>query len=259
MANRLKMAQVNAIEALLGRGWSRRRIARELGVDRGTVSRYARLASEESNPAIPTAGAGPPGVPPDSPNPAIPTAGSDTPAESKPAISTAGSATPGAGGRRSHCEAHRDQIVAKLGAGLSGVRIWQDLCDERGFAGSYESVKRFIRPLREACPLPFRRMECAPGAEAQVDFGKGAPVVGPDGRRRRPHVIRMVLSHSRKGYSEAIFRQTTEDFIRCLENAFWSFGGVPETVVIEYVLRHIFDLMCLIWLYGQQRVTPCLH
>jgi len=229
MANRLKMAQMNAIEALLARGWSRRRIARELGVDRGTVSRYARLASEESKPAIPTAGSDPPG----NPNPAIPTAGSDAPAESKPAIPTAGSATPGSGGRRSHCEAHRDQIIAKLGIGLSGVRIWQDLCDERGFAGSYESVKRFIRPLREANPLPFRRMECDPGEEAQVDFGTGAPVVGSDGRRRRPHVIRVVLSHSRKGYSEAIFRQTTEGFIRCLENAFWHFGGVPSTVVID--------------------------
>jgi transposase len=41
----------------------------------------------------------------------------------------------------------------------------------------------------------------------------------------------MVLSHSRKAYSEATFRQTTDDFIRCLENAFHYFGGVPQTVV----------------------------
>jgi len=60
-----------------------------------------------------------------------------------------------------------------------------------------------------------------------------APVIVPDGKRRRTHVFRIVLSYSRKAYSEATFRQTTEDFIRCLENAFWSFGGVPQTLVID--------------------------
>ena len=33
-------------------------------------------------------------------------------------------------------------------------------------------------------------------------------------KRRKTNVFRMVLSHSRMGYSEASFRQTTEDFIR---------------------------------------------
>jgi len=77
-------------------------------------------------------------------------------------------------------------------------------------------------------------MECQPGAEAQVDFGTGAPVVGHNNSKRRgTHVLRTVLSHSRKGYSESVFRQTTESFIRSLENAFWDFGGVPQTVVID--------------------------
>ena len=53
------------------------------------------------------------------------------------------------------------------------------------------------------------------------------------GRRRRPHLFRGVLSHSRKGYSEAMWRQTAESFIRCLENAFRHFGGVTATVVID--------------------------
>ena len=76
-------------------------------------------------------------------------------------------------------------------------------------------------------------MECGPGEEAQVDFGTGAPVVGPGGKRRKTHVFRVVLSHSRKGYSEVVYRQTTESFVRCLENAFWHFGGVPQRVVLD--------------------------
>ena len=76
-------------------------------------------------------------------------------------------------------------------------------------------------------------MECEPGEEAQVDFGSGAPVVGGNGRRRKTHVFRIILSHSRKGYSEAVFRQSTKDFIRCLENAFYHFGGSTKTLVID--------------------------
>ena len=136
-------------------------------------------------------------------------------------------------GRPSECEPYRATILAMLEQDLSAQRIFQDLVSEHGFTGSYDSVKRFVRQLGPGRSLPVRRMECGPGEEAQVDFGTGAPVVGPDGKRRRTYVFRIVLSHSRKAYSEATYRQTTEDFIRCLENAFWHFGGCPQVLVID--------------------------
>jgi len=43
----------------------------------------------------------------------------------------------------------------------------------------------------------------------------------------------MVLSHSRKGFSEVVFRQTTEEFLRCVEDAFWHFGGLPKVLVLD--------------------------
>lgn len=116
---------------------------------------------------------------------------------------------------------------------MHAKRIDQDLTSEHGFKGSYYSVRRFVRTLRTEKPEAFRRIEVEPGFEAQVDFGTGAPIIGPDGKRRRTHVLRVVLSHSRKGYAEGVFRQTTDDFIGALENAFWAFGGVPKTVVID--------------------------
>ena len=42
-----------------------------------------------------------------------------------------------------------------------------------------------------------------------------------------------LYSPSRKAYSEVVWQQTTESFIRCLENAFRHFGGVPKTLVID--------------------------
>lgn len=44
-------------------------------------------------------------------------------------------------------------------------------------------------------------------------------------------MLRVVLSHSRKAYSESVYRQTTDNLIAVLENAFRHFGGVPKTLV----------------------------
>jgi transposase len=48
MANQLKMASIQAILFLRKRGWSFRRIARELGVHRETVSRQVALAGQRA-------------------------------------------------------------------------------------------------------------------------------------------------------------------------------------------------------------------
>jgi len=133
----------------------------------------------------------------------------------------------------SACEPFHELIVGKLEQGLSAKRIWQDLVADHQFKAKYHSVRRYVQKLSQTSPLPFRRMECEPGAEAQVDFGRGSPVIQANGKRKRPHAFRIVLSHSRKAYSEVVARQSTEEFIRALENAFWYFGGVPCTLVID--------------------------
>jgi transposase len=218
--NVLKVSLQQSIQVLHARGWSRRRIARELGIHRQTVAGYldgpkrpiSTTGSAEADPA----------------KAAISTTGSETPAEPKAAISTAGSP----GGRVSLCREFLPTITAAVTAGLSATRIHQDLVTDHGFTGSYESVKRCVRRLAQQLELPYRRLECAPGEEMQVDFGLGAWIEA-DGKRRRPHLFRTVLSHSRKGYSEVVWRQDTETFIRCCENAFRHFGGVTRTTVVD--------------------------
>ena len=230
MANRLNMARIQAIKQLKTLKWSQRRIAKELGIDRGTVARHLRGFENYSKAAIsPTGNSGPKASTfPPSPGTFSENASdadfSDESPESKAAISPAGSkclaaadskvefaaeATSSGGenktvsvGRPSLCEAYREIIEAKLAAQLSAQRIWQDLVAEHGFEGKYDSVKRFVRRLVHRRPLPMRRMEVAAGEEAQVDFGSGAKVVTPGGRRRKTHVFRIVLSHSRKAYSD---------------------------------------------------------
>jgi predicted transcriptional regulator len=104
--NQLKVSLQQTILALAARDGSRRRIARELGINRETVGKYLRGQTSDE-PA----------------KPAIPPTGSDTIGDSKPAIVPAGSAA----GRKSQCEPWRQQIEAAVAQGLSAQRIYQDL------------------------------------------------------------------------------------------------------------------------------------
>jgi transposase len=246
MANLLSMATIDAILTLRQRNWSIRRIAKELGLHRDTVARHLQLhvhtaqalPSAEPAPSATGVAEGKTGQPTTGAGAVIigHPAGGAADVQNRPPQEEAplGSEVPPARSESaSFCEPYRSIIEAKLAAGLTAQRIFQDLVREHGFSAKYHSVRRFVQRLDGGRPLPFRRIECAPGAEVQVDFGTGAPIVQPDGRRRRTHVFRIVLSHSRKGYSEAVYRQTTEEFLRCLENAFQHFGGLPQAVVLD--------------------------
>jgi len=215
MANQKDMTVRNSIVALYDQGWSKSRISRELGVCRETVIRYVQLAGQRREE--PTSGNSKPTIPP---------AGNGG---SKPTVVPAGKS-----GRRSQCEPYREQVKLLLEKGLDAQRIWQDLRDDYGFEGSYDSVKRYIRKEKESQPDRIYRIESLPGEEAQVDFGTGAWIASnAGGSKRRSWIFRIVLSCSRKGYSESVFSQDTETFIRCLENAFRHFGGVPQTLNLD--------------------------
>ena len=239
MANFLKMDLIQVIQRLKSQGWSKRRMARELCIDRKTVRRYLRADSK--SPTISTPGSL---AEPSANLPTLPSSPSSEPVgagnENHPFSTLGDLAIPpvlegvyGKAGRPSVCQGHAESIRIKLELGLTAQRIYQDLVGEVQFSGSYQAVKRFVRQLKRASPVPIYRIEVQPGEEAQVDFGSGAPIVGDDGRKRKPWIFRMVLSYSRKAYSEAVWRQNTETFIRCLENGFRAWSGVVKTLNID--------------------------
>ena len=215
MSNVLKVSKQETIRSLYEKGWSLRRIAEELGINRRTVARHAAKCTREVTPG------------------------------SKSDSKCTGEVTPGmveailaeqhlvATKARSRCEEQAVVIEGKVAKGLSAQRIYQDLVAEHGFAASYQSVKRYVAKLKAREPKRVWRIECQPGEEVQVDFGLGAMIGEAEGRRRRSWVLRMVLSYSRKGYSEAVMRQDTETFLRCLENGFRYFGGVAAVLNLD--------------------------
>jgi transposase len=196
MGNYLKMIDKQRIQDLLELGWSYRRIERETGVRRETISSYDPHHVSKAAKVSPGQMA-------------------------KPARTSTGSAV----------EPYRKEVEAAVAKGLSAQRIWQDLRADYGFSYNYASVKRFVRQIKKTHREVAAVMEHPPGKEAQVDFFEGPPTLDLEtGKWRRPWVFRMTLSCSRHGYEEALWHQDQAHFIRAHEHAFESFGGVPEVV-----------------------------
>ena len=230
MPNYLKMPKKAQVLALLELGWSYRRIEAETGVRRETVGRYDRTRSGNAAKTFPGSDA----------SPAADSADVAASEASKAAKTFAGSPAnaaktfPGSPARpRFAARIYRTAITEKLDAGLSLQRIWQDLVEEYGYGASYESVKRFVRTIAPRRRRAVGVFHCAPGAEGQVDFFRGAPTLdAATGEWRRPWVFRMTLGHSRHGYEEGVWDQKLETFLRLHERAFRDLGGVP------LVIRH---------------------
>lgn len=222
MSNVLKVSHQTAINSLKARGWSDRRIARELGLNRRTVVRYGSKCTTQVTP-------GSEGM--ESKCTTEVTSGKE---ENAGSILASLKEEPKAPIQsRSVCAAYEGIIEPKIQTGLSAQRIYQDLVLEAGFRASYQSVKRYVGQRKAADPKRIWRIEVEPGEEVQVDFGLGAMIDGEGGKRRRTWVLRMVLSHSRKGYSEAVLRQDTESFLRAVENGLRAFGGVPQVINVD--------------------------
>lgn len=133
----------------------------------------------------------------------------------------------------SSVEPFRHLVVDWLASGVEGVAIHERL-RERGFKGSYSAVRRFLRQLRQARPDVCLRIEVPPGQQGQVDFGYAGFIHDPErGKLRRAWAFVMVLSHSRHQYVEFVFNQDVATWLRLHRRAFEFFGGVPQEIVLD--------------------------
>jgi len=160
MANVLDREKQQQILALGRLGWTLRRIEQETGVRRETISRYLKRARIEVRP---------PGRWGHAPANAAIEVFTDLPAPERgsPAAEAEVSVpTPGRSPTVSACEPHREWIEGAVRHGRDAMSIWQDLVDDREFAHSYQSVRRFVVKLRGESPREAHPViQTAPGEE----------------------------------------------------------------------------------------------
>jgi transposase len=208
--NVLKPHLQTTIWTLLDAGASQREIERVTGIDRKTIrayqKRFAAAAATANSPGVATGSQ--PQIPPPRP--------------------------PASPGTVSACEPHRAFIEAQLRLRRNAMAIYQELVDRHGFTAQYNSVKRFVRRLREHEPEQFDRLEFLPGEEMQVDYGEGAltRVPGTD-RYRRPRLFVATLRYSRRSFRRVVWRSSQETWARLHEQAWRYFGGSCRYVVLD--------------------------
>lgn len=247
-----------SVETLLENGISQREIARKLSVNRRTIRRIALKlvskcstrpagflgASEQSAPREIEVATGLCGEVEAKPSP--PSTGSDgKPGQNAPpwppafigenAPSVGETPAPAPPGRvtASACEAHREWITQQVRLGRNAVSVYQDLVDIYGFHNKYNSVKRFVGGLKLQAPERFDVLEYPPGEEAQVDYGQGAPTLTEKGKYKKPYLFVMTLKYSGKSFRKTVWRTSQEIWARLHEEAFRSFGGCPQYVVLD--------------------------
>jgi len=234
MANRLSDAKKQQVMALGQLGWTLRHIEAATGVRRETAGAYLKAAGLAVRP---------PGRWGHPPKPAIEVSTDSAAAPPTPSVWPP---RPQRAPAASACEPYRELIELAVARGRNAVAIWRDLVDDHGFPSQYASVRRFVGRLREpqtaeAHPI----IVTAPGEEGQVDYGDGPMVRHPiTGKYRRTRLFVFTLGYSRKSVRLLIFTSSTRGWCELHEAAFRRLGGTVQVVVLEYVARHIFEVMC---------------
>jgi transposase len=110
--------------------------------------------------------------------------------------------------------------------------VVQQLLAERGCAVSVRTVQRAVAPVRQAqraADVATVRVETAPGAQMQIDFGEKRVTVA--GTAITVFLLVAVLSYSRRTFVKAFRHERQDDWREGIAAAFIHFGGVVLTVL----------------------------
>jgi transposase len=112
--------------------------------------------------------------------------------------------------------------------------LFQELVSKKGYRGSYDTVKLFVKPLRAARMQAERalvRFETPPGLQSQVDWGQ-AKVPFRSGPTVL-HLFALTLGFSRRTFYRACPNERIGSFLEAHEMAFEHFGG--------HTKEHLYD------------------
>jgi transposase len=180
---------VTAIRELASRGWGSKAIAKELGVARNTVRRYRRA------PTV--------------------IAGHQTRAP-----------------RRLTGDVVREAQALYTGVAERNAVVVYGLLRTEGRVIGLRTVQRAVAPVRQqarAADVATVRVETAPGAQLQIDFGEKRVSIGDTAVR--VFLLVAVLSYSRRLFVKAFLQERQDDWREGIAAAFVHFGGVTATVL----------------------------
>jgi len=179
-------------------GMSQRAIAKQLGISRNTVRRYCM--------------------------------GEHVPWERKPADRSASVVTPDVIGFIKSCleEDAKNQYKKQK---HTAQRIYDRLCDEKGFIGGASTVRQAVKELRDKMPQVYVPLAFDPGEAIQVDWGQATIIL--NGIKTEAHMFCMRLCHSIAPFVICYPTEREESFLEAHVKGFEFFGGVSKDLIYD--------------------------
>jgi len=125
-----------------------------------------------------------------------------------------------------------ETIHRLLGAGVWNAKVILREIQALGYAGSYTTLKGYVRPQRMMRPSRATvRFETPPGQQLQSDWGQIVTRIA--GVETEVHFIVNTLGYSRRMHVWATDREDAEHTYEGLVRAFEYFSGVPDEVLVD--------------------------
>lgn len=125
------------------------------------------------------------------------------------------------------------------------------LLRKQGRVIGLRTVQRAVAPVRQAqraADVATVRVETAPGAQLQIDFGEKRVVIA--GTAVRVFLLVAVLSYSRRLFVKAFLNERQDDWREGVAAAFAHFGGVTTTILGDNARALVL---------GRDRATATVH
>ena len=186
----------NSVVTLFNRGWSIRRLARDLNISRNRVKRILsrhKIIRDEG----------------------------EEPIQKKQK-------------RRSRLDPYKEYITELLEQFTAPSPTCQrifELIQEKGYDGGITILKDYLATIRsKKKPEPIFTVETEPGQRGQHDWSEYTITFTKSGEPEKVSFFSFILSYSRRQYIEVVENKTQTTLFRALINAFNYLAGVPREV-----------------------------
>jgi len=132
-------------------------------------------------------------------------------------------------------------IEEKVKTGAPAIAIYNYLSEEKGYTGSYSTLKSYIHNLHiDKQEKAVARFETRPGQQAQVDWKESMRFQTTDGGIIKFNIFLLTLGYSRVKFLYVTETRDLRQVEECLVEAFKYIGGVPREILFDN-MRSIID------------------
>ena len=131
---------------------------------------------------------------------------------------------------------YKELIINKLETipGITAYSIYYFLKVEKGYKGSYETIKNFVKENKDKRKQPASiRVEPIIGKSAQVDWKEDFKLINKNGEIFVVNLFLMRLHYSKKFYAKLTIDKKRDEVRTCIIESLEYFNGTPREILFD--------------------------